>query len=63
MADFGKLLGQVKDNVIFVLISIVIMVAVYAIAKVSEKLIEKKTGVKFNQVKTKINRITSSIAH
>jgi len=58
MADFGKLLGQVKDNVIFVLISIVIMVAVYAIAKVSEKLIEKKTGVKFNQVKTRINRMT-----
>ena len=58
MADFGKLLGQVKDNVIFILISIVIMVAVYAIAKASEKLIEKKTGVKFNQVKTKINRMT-----
>ena len=58
MADFGKLLGQVKDNVVFVLISILIMVAVYAIAKVSEKLIEKKTGVKFNQVKTKINRMT-----
>ena len=39
MADLGKLFEQVKDNVIFILISVIIMVAVYAIAKASEKLI------------------------
>jgi len=58
MADLEKLFEQVKDNVIFILISIVIMVAVFAIAKASEKLIEKRTGVKFNQEKTKIKRMT-----
>ncbi|SEW37189.1 ECF transporter S component [[Clostridium] fimetarium] len=58
MMNLGKLFEQVKDNVIFILISIIIMVAVYAIAKLSEKLIEKKTGVKFNQAKTRINRMT-----
>jgi len=58
MTNLGKLFEQVKDNVVFILISIIIMVAVFAIAKVSEKLIEKKTGVKFNQAKTRINRMT-----
>ena len=58
MTNLGNLFEQVKDNVVFILISIIIMVAVFAIAKVSEKLIEKKTGVKFNQAKTRINRMT-----
>lgn len=58
MAGLEKLFGQVKDNVIFVIISLLIMVAVFAIAKVSEKLIENKTGLKFSEKKTKINKMT-----
>ena len=58
MTNLGKLFEQVKDNVIFILISIVIMVAVFAIAKISEKLIEKKTGARFNEANTKIKRMT-----
>lgn len=57
MTDYGKLLEAVKSNVTFILVSILIVVCVYFIAKGLEKLIEAKCGMHFNSEKTKVNRL------
>lgn len=58
MANVVTLIGQIKDNVVFVLISLAMMAGTFIIAKLFEKLIEKKTGRRFREEKTKINRMT-----
>ena len=45
------------NNISFVLISLALMVLTFAVARGSEVLIEKKTGVKFSSEKTKINKM------
>lgn len=58
MTDYGKLFSQIKDNASFLLVSLLLMVAVYAIAFAAEKLIEKKTGEKLRSKKIRTNRMT-----
>ena len=50
------LLETVQKNIEFVGISILLMVIVFAVARGSEILIEKKTGVRFTSEKTKVNK-------
>lgn len=52
-----NLIDSLQKNIIFVLISLLFMAVVYVAAVLSEKLIEKKTGVKFSSNKTKINKM------
>ncbi len=53
----GKFFDTVQKNVSFVLISVLMIVVMYAIAYASERLIEKKKNVKFSSEKTKINKM------
>ena len=57
MADYSKLFGQIKDNGIFILISIAMMVLVYAIAFAAERWIEKKHHMQFSNEKTRVNKM------
>lgn len=50
------LLDTIKKNIEFVGISLLLMIGVFAIARGSEVLIEKKTDVKFTSEKTKVNK-------
>lgn len=52
-----ELLDTIQKNIEFVGISLLLMIIVFAVAKGSEILIEKKTGVKFTNEKTKVNKI------
>ncbi len=54
LADLGE---SMKNNIEFVLISLLMMVCVYLIAYVFERIIEKKTGVKFASEKTRVNKL------
>lgn len=54
LADLGE---SIKNNIEFVLISLLMMVCVYLIAYVFERIIEKKTGVKFASEKTRVNKL------
>ena len=53
------LLETIQKNIEFVGISILLMVIVFAVARGSEILIEKKTGVRFTSEKTKVNFVTN----
>lgn len=55
--SFAKLIESAKENVQFILISLAMMIGVYLLALVCEKLIEKSTGVKFSSRKTKVNKL------
>lgn len=57
VSSFEKLINSAKDNIQFILISLCMMVGVYLLALVCEKLIEKSTGVKFSSRKTKVNKL------
>ncbi len=57
IGSFDKLIKSAKENVEFLLISLAMMVGVYLIALVSEKLIENSTGAKFSSRKTKVNKL------
>ena len=50
------LLDTIQKNIEFVGISLLLMIGVFAIARGSEVLIEKKTGVKFTSEKTRVNK-------
>lgn len=50
------LLETIQKNIEFVGISILLMVIVFAAARGSEILIEKKTGVRFTSEKTRVNK-------
>ena len=50
------LLDTIQKNIEFVGISLLLMIGVFAIARGSEVLIEKKTDVKFTSEKTKVNK-------
>ncbi len=49
--------SSAKDNVSFILISLLMVVVVYLIALGAEKLIEKKSDYRFSSEKTKINKL------
>lgn len=51
-----ELLDTIQKNIEFVGISLLLMIGVFAIARGSEVLIEKKTDVKFTSEKTKVNK-------
>ena len=51
------LLETIQKNIEFVGISILLMVIVFAVARGSEILIEKKTGVRFTSEKTKLIKL------
>ena len=53
----AKLIEALQKNLTFVLISLAMMVVVYLIAFGFERLIEKRTGVRFSSEKTKINKM------
>lgn len=53
----AKLIETLQKNLTFVLISLAMMVVVYLIAFGFERLIEKRTGVRFSSEKTKINKM------
>ncbi len=56
--DYLAGLGEpIKNNIEFVLISLFMMVCVYIAALGFEKLIEKKTKVKFASEKTRVNKL------
>lgn len=55
--NWAALGESVKNNIEFVLISLLMMVCVYLIAFVFERIIEKKTGVKFATEKTRVNKL------
>lgn len=57
MTDYQKLFESVKDNVSFIVVSLLIIAVTYFVAFGLEKLIEKKYNMKFNSEKTKVNRI------
>ena len=52
-----KLLDMLQKNVGFVLISLAMMIGMYVVALLCEKLIEKKKGVRFSSEKTKVNKL------
>lgn len=54
LANLGE---PIKNNIEFILISLLMMVCVYLVAYVFERIIEKKTGVKFASEKTRINKL------
>ena len=57
MANLAKLFDSLQKNIVFVLVSLVLMAVVYFVASGFEKLIEKKNGIKFSSEKTKINKL------
>lgn len=57
MTDYQKLFESVKDNVSFIVVSLLIIAVTYFVAFGLEKLIEKKYNMRFNSEKTKVNRI------
>lgn len=50
-------LSSAKDNISFILVSILMIVVVYLIALGCEKVIEKRNNYKFSSEKTKINKL------
>lgn len=52
-----KTLASVQENLVFILVSLLMVVVVYFAAFGCEKLIEKKNNIKFSSEKTKINKL------
>lgn len=52
-----KLLTMLQKNVMLVVAAVAMIVVMYLIAFISEKLIEKKSQIKFSSEKTKINKM------
>ena len=57
VSTISKTLSSAKDNISFILVSILMIVIVYLVALGCEKLIEKKNDYKFSSEKTKINKL------
>ena len=57
LSTIQKTVSSAKDNISFILVSIVMIVVVYFVAFGCEKIIEKKNGIKFSSDKTKINKL------
>ena len=57
LSTIQKTVSSAKDNISFILVSLVMVVVVYFIAFGCEKIIEKKNGINFSSEKTKINKL------
>ena len=57
VSTISKTLSSAKDNISFILVSILMIVIAYLVALGCEKLIEKKNNYKFSSEKTKINKL------
>ena len=57
LSTIQKTVSSAKDNISFILVSLVMIVVVYFVAFGCEKIIEKKNGIKFSSEKTKINKL------
>ena len=57
LSTIQKTVSSAKDNISFILVSLVMVVVVYFVAFGCEKIIEKKNGIKFSSEKTKINKL------
>ena len=57
LSTIQKTVSYAKDNISFILVSLVMIVVVYFVAFGCEKIIEKKNGIKFSSDKTKINKL------
>ena len=57
VSTISKTLSSAKDNISFILVSILMIVIAYLVALGCEKLIEKKNDYKFSSEKTKINKL------
>ena len=57
LSTIQKTVSSEKDNISFILVSLVMIVVVYFVAFGCEKIIEKKNGIKFSSDKTKINKL------
>jgi riboflavin transporter FmnP len=57
VSTIQKTFSSAKDNVSFILVSLLMIVVVYLIALGCEKLIEKKNNYRFSSEKTKINKL------
>lgn len=57
LSTIHKTVSSAKDNISFILVSLVMIVVVYFVAFGCEKIIEKKNGIKFSSDKTKINKL------
>ena len=57
LSTIQKTVSSAKDNISFILVSLVMIVVVYFVAFGCEKIIEKKNGIKFSSDKTKINKL------
>ena len=57
LSTIQKTVSSAKDNISFILVSLVMVVVVYFVAFGCEKIIEKKNGIKFSSDKTKINKL------
>lgn len=53
----NNLLENLQNNVSFILVSTVLMVVVFIIAKLFEQSIEKKNGIRFSSEKTRVNKL------
>lgn len=53
----NELIDTIEDNVSFVFVSVIMMVLVFLVARLSEILIEKKSGVRFISEKTRVNKL------
>ena len=57
LSTIQKTVSSAKDNISFILVSLVMIVVVYFVAFGCEKIIEKKNGINFSSEKTKINKL------
>ena len=57
LSTIQKTVSSAKDNISFILVSLVMIVVVYFVAFGCEKITEKKNGIKFSSDKTKINKL------
>lgn len=57
LSTIQKTVSSAKDNISFILVSLVMIVVVYFVAFGCEKIIEKKNGIKFSSDETKINKL------
>ena len=57
LSTIQKTVSSAKDNISFILVSLVMIGVVYFVAFGCEKIIEKKNGIKFSSDKTKINKL------
>ena len=57
MTNLSKLFDSLQKNIVFVLVSLVLMAVVYFITFGFEKLIEKKNNIKFSSEKTRVNKM------